>query len=224
MRTISVVVPCYNEEHGIRNVMTRVNKLRCINEVVVVDNNSKDNTGFIASSLGARVILEKIQGYGAAYKTGFLVARGDIIITSDGDGTYPIEEIPRILDILEKEKLDFISCKRFPLSDKKVMRKRNKFGNYILTMTTNILFGLKLADSQSGMWIFKKDCLKEIMPQSNGMSLSEELKIDVFSNRNLRSKEVWIPYQERIGESKLFTWKDGFTNLLFLFKKKLRII
>lgn len=221
MATVTMIVPCYNEEHGVRNVMERANKLNCLTEVLVVDNNSKDNTAKVASSLGARVILETLQGYGAAYKAGFIFAPDGIIITMDGDGTYPIEEITRILDLFEREKLDFISCSRFPLHNKKAMSKRNRFGNSVLTLVTNLLFGLNLSDSQSGMWVFKKDCLRYIFPSCNGMGLSEEIKINAFSNKRLKAKEVWIPYHERVGKSKLFTWRDGFSNLLFLFKKRL---
>lgn len=221
MSIVTMIVPCYNEEHGVKNVIERAKKLSCLDEIMVVDNNSQDNTAKVAASLGARVISETLQGYGAAYKAGFIFARDGIVITMDGDGTYPIEEVPRILDIFQKENLDFISCSRFPLHNKKAMRKRNQFGNFVLTLVTKLLFGLNLADSQSGMWVFKKDCLRYIFPVSNGMGLSEEIKINAFSNKRLKTKEVWIPYHERIGESKLFTWKDGIGNLLFLFRKRM---
>jgi len=90
--TISVVIPCYNEEDGVREVIGRMPK--AVDEVVVVDNNCTDRTAAVATSLGAKVVTEPTPGYGAAYKAGLKAATGDLVVTLDGDGTYPPEEIP----------------------------------------------------------------------------------------------------------------------------------
>ena len=84
---ISVVIPCYNEQDGIRHTIGMLPP--CVDEIVVVDNNSTDQTGEVAKSLGARVVFEGRKGYGAAYKAGLPAARGDVTVTLDGDGTYP---------------------------------------------------------------------------------------------------------------------------------------
>ena len=112
---LSVVIPCYNEERGVRGVLERMPAV--VDEVVVVDNNCTDRTAEVARSLGARVVEQRTPGYGAAYKAGLGSASGDVVITLDGDGTYPPEEIPRLVQVLLDRGLEFLSTCRFPLSD-----------------------------------------------------------------------------------------------------------
>src|SRR5438132_13105279 len=108
---VSVVIPCHNEEEGIRAGLAQIPAL--VDEVLVVDNASTDRTAAVARELGARVVYEGRKGYGRAYKTGFAAARGDVIVTMDGDGTYPPDSIPLLLYVLVEEKLDFISARRW---------------------------------------------------------------------------------------------------------------
>ncbi len=216
---ISLIIPCYNEEEGLDTVLKAVPN--SIDEIIVVDNNSTDNTSNIAKSLGAIVIPEKQKGYGFAYHTGFKNASGDIFVTLDGDGTYPVDEIEKNIEILLKENLDFISCCRFPLVNQEVMDPVSKFGNKVLTFVTEILFGFHLKDSQSGMWIFKKNSLSKLTLKSNGMALSEEIKIEAIK-RKLKFKEVHIAYYQRFGEKKIKKFQDGIINLIYLFQLKFR--
>ncbi len=110
---ISLVIPCYNEEGGIAKVIPTVPEF--IDEIIVVDNNSSDRTAEVAQSLGARVVSETRQGYGCAYKAGLPSAEGDIIVTMDGDGTYPAHAISYLLDTLFIDGLDFVSAARIPV-------------------------------------------------------------------------------------------------------------
>ena len=96
--TVSVVIPCYNEEDGIRVTLADMPAL--VDEVIVVDNNCTDRTAEVAAAMGAKVVVESKPGYGAAYKAGFGAATGDIIITMDGDATYPRGFIPVLLDVM----------------------------------------------------------------------------------------------------------------------------
>src|SRR4029077_8485130 len=89
---ISVVIPCYNEEDGIQAVLAQMPPI--VDEVIVIDNASTDRTAELARAAGAEVVFEGRKGYGRAYKTGFAHARGDILVTMDGDGTHPPESIP----------------------------------------------------------------------------------------------------------------------------------
>ena len=82
-------------------------------QVLVVDNGSTDRTGELAQQAGADVVFEGRRGYGRAYKTGFAYAKGDIIATADADMTYPVEDIPKMVHQLNKEKLDFITTNRY---------------------------------------------------------------------------------------------------------------
>ena len=218
--SVSVVIPCFNEEHGIAAVLKGMPDY--VDQVVVVDNNSTDETGRIAQELGAEVVFETKKGYGNAYQAGLPRATGDIVATADGDGTYPTHSIGPMIDFMLEEGYDFISASRFPLRNKDSMRFRNVLGNMILTWTTRILWLRWMANSQSGMWVFKRDLLKKIKPASPGMPFSEEIKLLVVDHPRLRLGEYHIDYHERIGETKLFAWKDGVENLLFLFKLRLR--
>lgn len=218
--TVSVVIPCFNEEHGIAAVLKGMPEY--VDQVVVVDNNSTDETGRIALEMGAEVVFETKKGYGNAYQAGLPRATGDIVATADGDGTYPTHSIGPIIDFLLEKGYDFVSASRFPLRNPDAMRSRNVLGNKILTWTARILWLRWFADSQSGMWVFKRDVLRRIGPKSAGMPFSEEIKLLVVDNKRLRLGEYHIDYHERIGETKLFAWKDGVENLIFLFKLRLR--
>lgn len=160
---ISVIIPCYNEEQSIGEVIKNIKKSipqNLLQEIIVVDNNSTDKSAEISKNNGAKIILEKKQGYGAALKTGFKEAQGEIIATLDADGQYPAELIPKITEYLLKNNLDFISCNRVPFS-KGSQSLTRKLGNYILTLAANLIFGINLKDSQSGMWIFKKSIFEK---------------------------------------------------------------
>jgi glycosyltransferase involved in cell wall biosynthesis len=218
--TVSVVIPCFNEEHGIAQVLTTMPDY--VDQVVVVDNNSTDETGRIAKQLGAQVIFETKKGYGNAYKAGFPQATCDIIATADGDGTYPTHAIGPIIDFMLEKKLDFVSASRFPLRNPKAMRFRNVLGNKILTYTTRLLWMRWIADSQSGMWVMRREVFRYVNPQSGGMPFSEEIKLEVIDGGRLRFGEYHVDYHERIGETKLFAWKDGVENLLYLFERRFR--
>ena len=221
-KTISLVIPCYNEEEGLRQLLPKIPDI--VDEVLIVNNASTDNTASVARELGARVVEEKKKGYGRAYKTGFKNATGDIIITMDGDGTYPPESITLLLYILFEEAVDFISARRW--RSKSLQRKSpvRIFGNIILSFTMAALYLCYVVDSQSGMWVFKKIILSDLKLTSDGMALSEEIKIEAFSNKNIKALEIPIYYGERIGSSKLNLWRDGILNLLFLFKKRLGFV
>lgn len=215
---ISVVTPCYNEEAGVAIILSDMPA--CVDEVIVVDNNSTDRTAEVARRLGARVVVETKQGYGAAYKTGFQHATGDIIVTMDGDGTYPRGFIPLLLDVLLDENLDFITCDRTGHKSRGTGTPLRVFGNWLLGVMQAALFWFYIKDSQSGMWVFRRDILPLLDLTSDGMALSEELKIEAFTRKELKCAEVPIYYRPRVGESKLNLWRDGFQNLAFLFRKK----
>jgi len=217
---VSVVIPTLNEGKSIGITIDQIPKDFANLEIVIVDGLSKDDTVEVARNKSARVVMETRKGYGRAYKSGFASARGDIIVTMDGDTTYPAEEIPALVKMLIDENLDFITCDRITKMEQGAMTATHKFGNWVLKVGTNMLFGMELKDSQSGMWVFRKSILDKVHPVSDGMPFSEELKIEAFKNKNLKCKEVSVPYRPRIGEVKLNTWGDGMKNLTFLMKKK----
>jgi glycosyltransferase involved in cell wall biosynthesis len=219
---ISLVMPCYNEENGVREVFRDLPGW--IDEIIVADNNSCDRTADVARELGAVVVSEKKQGYGAAYKTGLRRATGDIIVAMDGDGTYPRNFIPVLLDVLIEEQFDFITCDRTGHKDKPSNWLR-VFGNDVLNFFIWILFWCRLRDSQSGMWVFRRWVLQHLHLTSDTMAFSEEIKLEAMTKKGLiRTKELPIYYKERHGTSKLHIWRDGLANLLFLFRKRLGLL
>jgi len=182
-----------------------------------VDGPPTDRTVEISPEMGARAVMAKRKGYGRAYKTGFAEAKGEIIVTFDGDLTYPAEKVAELVDLLEEKELDFITCDRLSELDKKAMNRTHRLGNWILKTVSNILFGLHLKDSQSGMWVFKKEILGKFALESDGMPLSEEIKIKAFKHPDIKADEIPIEYRIREGEVKLNSWGDGWMNLKFIF-------
>jgi glycosyltransferase involved in cell wall biosynthesis len=216
---VSVIIPTLNEEDSIGETIDQIPKSKD-QEIMIVDGLSKDRTREIAASKGARIVEEKRKGYGRAYKTGFKEARGEIIATLDGDTTYPAELIPQLVKQLEDEGLDFLSCDRIKKAEKGAFTTTHAFGNWMLKVTMNILFGMRLNDSQTGMWVFRKKVLEHLTVTSDGMPMSEEIKIEAFRSKKVKAKEVSVPYRVRLGEKALNTWKDGVKNEIFLFKKR----
>ncbi|MCK4927281.1 MAG: glycosyltransferase family 2 protein [Candidatus Aenigmarchaeota archaeon] len=210
---IVAVIPTKDEEEGIRHVLRELKPI--VKEIIVVDSSS-DKTPEIAKKMGATVIAEERKGYGRAYKTGFsnIPKDADVIVTLDADGTYPVDVIPKLVKMLEDENLDFISCAR---QYSGVMSAKHKLGNFILTITSNILFFNRIADSQTGMWVFRPSVLDKIDVKSDGMPFSEEIKIRVI-RAGLKFREIPVSYGERIGEVKLDSFRDGFKNLFYLFR------
>jgi glycosyltransferase involved in cell wall biosynthesis len=218
---ISLVIPCYNEEDGLQVLLEDVPS--DIDEVLVVDNNSTDATAAIALSCGARVVYENNRGYGNAYKAGFTSASGDIIATMDADGMYPLESIRRLVKAITNDGCDFVTTRRIPDRRRSFSSLIRYLGDVVLNLTTKCLFGVSLKDSQSGMWVFRKDILPLLNVQSPGMAMSQELKIEAALHPDVRMAEIAVLYRdERIGTSKLSLWRDGFGNLAFLFRKRWR--
>lgn len=226
MSKISIIIPALNEEEGIEGVIRAIPKDELCSmgfdvQILVVDGDSRDKTRELATKAGAEVIIEPRRGYGRAYKTGFAHATGEIIVTADADLTYPVEDIPKFVKILEQENLDFITTNRFAYMDKDAMSLRNRIGNIVLNLATRLLFRLNLKDSQSGMWVFRKDLLNKAVLKANSMALSEELKIEAIYFLRCDWREFPIQYRVRVGKVKLRTWKDGLGNLFYLIKKRI---
>jgi len=217
-RRVTVVIPCLNEERGIEQVLGRMPAF--VDEVIVVDNDSTDRTAEVARAHGARVIREKVRGYGRAYKIGLLEAQGDIIVTLDGDHSYPVDAISYLLEVFLHSGVRFLSASRFPLKNKQAMSFKHRVGNKLLSLALSLLYFRWVRDSQSGMWVFERECLKEMRLVSDGMAFSEEIKIEAMRNRRIGFREIYIDYSNRMGEIKLKPWRDGFRNLVFLLQKR----
>jgi hypothetical protein len=215
---ITVVIPCLNEEQGIEQVLKRMPAF--VDEVIVVDNGSSDRTSEIARACGAQVIREDVRGYGRSYRRGFASATGDLIVTLDGDHSYPVDALSYLLEAFLHLDVDFLNASRFPVRDRAAMSFKNKLGNLVLSLAMSILYFRWVRDSQSGMWVFRRAILPEMNLESGGMAFSEEIKIEALKNRHVRFREISIQYSSRLGEVKLNPWRDGMYNLYFLIKKR----
>jgi glycosyltransferase involved in cell wall biosynthesis len=220
-RRITVVIPCLNEEVGIGKVLREVPPF--VDEIIVVDNGSTDRTAVVAREMGAHVISELHRGYGRAYKSGFSRATGDIIVTLDGDHSYPVDALSYLLEAFMHCGVGFLSASRFPVLNDAAMNSKHKFGNRVLSIAMSLLFFRWIHDSQSGMWVFRKDALSRMKLISDGMAFSEEIKIEAIKNKDIGFREIFISYSQRVGERKLMPWRDGLQNLIFLLRKRFGI-
>lgn len=223
-KKISAVIPCYNEEEGITELLK--DKPVFMDEVIVVDNNSNDRTSDAAAKYGARIVYLKKRGYGLAYQAGLPESSGDIVVMLDGDNSHSITDAEKLLIYMEKENCDFISGCRFPLENKGDMPIIKRMSNYFISWLAKVILRVNLADSQSGMCVFKRALLPEIMPQNRGMGFSQELKLNAWLNPRIKSCEMRIKYRKRVGRVKFRAIRDSLEVcrdlLIFIWRKRLR--
>lgn len=217
-QTITVIIPCLNEEQGIEQVLRLLPEF--VDQTIVVDNGSTDRTSDVARALGAHVIREEVRGYGRAYKRGFTAATGDIIVTLDGDHSYPADGISYLIEAFLHLDVDFLNASRFPVRDRHAMSFKHKFGNLVLSAAMSLLYFRWVRDSQSGMWVFRRSILSGMKLVSDSMAFSEEIKIEALKHPKIRFEEISILYSSRLGEIKLNPWRDGLNNLWFLLRKR----
>lgn len=228
-RTVSIIIPALNEELGIQKTISMIPikellKAGYKTEVIVVDNNSTDNTVMIAKNMQVKVLFEEKQGYGWAYMRGFSGAIGQIIVAADADCTYPLNQLPDLLRIYENKKLRFLTTNRFSSGyvHLDTMSLLSKVGNYILSGIFRIIYFVDINDSQSGMWIVNRKLLNRMKLRGRQMNFSQEIKIEAIHYLKTRWDEIDIKYSERLGSSKLSYIKNGIENFIFLFEKRLR--
>jgi hypothetical protein len=216
MTVLSVVIPAYNEEDGIAEIAERVLSVRenlkasgvADLELLVVDDGSADNTAGVAESInGVRLIRhEKNKGYGAALKTGFSKASGELIGFLDADGTYPPEYFPQLCE-KALNGTELVIGSRLSGAESKMPFTR-RVGNFFFANLLSILGRQKVSDSASGMRVFKREILERIYPLPDGLNLTPVMSTRAV-HEGIQMAEVPIPYDERVGRSKLSVVRDG---------------
>lgn len=216
MTVLSVVIPAYNEENGIAEIASRVLSVRPALqkvgverlELLVVDDGSKDRTAEVAQTIpGVSLIRHpKNKGYGAALKTGFSKASGDLIGFLDADGTYPPEYFPQLCQVA-LDGADLVIGSRMAGEDSKMPFTR-RVGNFFFANLLTLLSHQKVTDSASGMRVFKKEILGQIYPLPDGLNLTPVMSTRAV-HEGINVREVPIPYSERVGRSKLSVIRDG---------------
>jgi glycosyltransferase involved in cell wall biosynthesis len=215
--SLSVVIPALNEEHGIDAILQRILAQRDgladagIHEleVIVVDDGSKDGTADrIRTYADVRLIQHEVnRGYGAALKTGFNAANGDLLAFLDADGTYPPESFPELCRAVEQYDADLIIGSRM-LSGESEMPLVRRVGNTIFAALLSIVGSRKISDSASGMRVFRRESLPILYPLPDGLDFTPAMSTRAVYE-GLTMIEVPIPYKERVGRSKLNPLKDG---------------
>jgi glycosyltransferase involved in cell wall biosynthesis len=217
--TVSVVIPCLNEEANIERCVHRaieaMDAAGIRGEVVVADNASEDRSAELAAAAGARVVTETRRGYGSAYLAGFAAARGRYLVMADADLTYDLAEIPRFLEQLEAgaelvmgDRMDNIHPGAMPWLHRYV-------GNPVLTGVLNLFFRTGVSDAHCGMRALRRDVLPRLDLRTTGMEFASEMVIRA-SKEHLDIREFPIEYHPRGGESKLSSFRDGWRHLRFL--------
>jgi glycosyltransferase involved in cell wall biosynthesis len=217
--TVSVVIPCLNEEENIEKVVRLardvLDREGIDGEVVVADNASEDRSAELAAAAGAVVVQEPRRGYGSAYLAGFAAARGRYIVMADADLTYDLNEIPRFVQELEEgaelvmgDRMDNIHPGAMPWLHRYV-------GNPVLSGTLNFFFKTGVHDAHCGMRAVRRDVLPRLDLRTQGMEFASEMVIRA-SKEGLDIREFPIEYHPRGGESKLSSFRDGWRHLRFL--------
>ena len=207
---IAAIIPCYNEELTIKQVICDIQKYCPKCEIYVFDNNSSDNSYNIAKETGAIVNKVSYQGKGEVIRRAFADIDSDIYIMVDADMQYDLSEINNFINYFTENKLDMLNISR-EVVDETVHRKGHSFGNMMLTGFANFLFGKKFNDMLSGYRIFSKRFVKSFPANSRGFEIETELTIFALQMR-LPIDEVSAKYIKRPegSHSKLNTFKDGF--------------
>lgn len=222
-KKVAIIFPCRNESKIIADILPRVPKF--IDQKIVVDNRSTDDTTVVAKKKGATIYKEKRHikgiGYGYAIQTGIAKTKTSYIVLMDGDKTYPMSHIKKVISYMEKEEIDFVSCKRFPLASWKNMSLVRFFGCIMLTFATNLLFGTKFKDILSGMWVFRKNIVPYLDLTPGDWNMSISIKLSAALSYHLKFAEYHIPYHDRKqGSSKQVLLKTGLSHLVYLAQLK----
>lgn len=203
---LTVVMASMNESRSIVGMIEAIRKHTPADTEILLVDSSKDNTPELARNLGARVITQPPQGHGMALKKGLNEAQGDIVVTMDCDLTYPVEQIPEFMRLINEEQYELISGCRLTKALKKEMPLLNKLANFAFAFIVRLLYGIKTHDVTTGMFAMTKE-LAHVAWRGN-FSLPAEIIIR-SKLKGKKFKEVPIAYQLRVGESTLPKWRSG---------------
>jgi glycosyltransferase involved in cell wall biosynthesis len=221
---VTVCLPCRNEAASLDHVLAQIPAF--VDEIIVISNNSTDDTAAVARKLGAKAYEDNRTiggiGYGFAHMTGIANATGDIIVGADGDATYPVEKLDTIIDYLLEQKLDFISCNRYPLQDGTKIPFKLRCGVGMLNAEVRLLYGVKIQDILSGMWVFKKDIRDQLHLTMGDWNLSPQIKINAATNPSIAFREYSIAQHQRLGESHQHYFKTGMSHAWWILKNRFK--
>lgn len=226
-KKITVLIPCYNEAAGIAGVITsfqreKIQAMGYALDVLVIDNNSKDDTAAVAREAGARVIFEGKKGKGNAIRTGFynIPSDTDYVVMLDGDDTYRPEEVLRLIELLDSGfGTVAIGTRLGGKMAEDSMRTLNRFGNHFFTSLVRIFYQAPVTDVLTGYFAWKRDAVVRLRPHltSDGFAIEMEM-ITKMAKLGESIYSVPISYTARAGDSNLRPFHDGSRILVMLFK------
>ena len=213
--SVSVVIPVFNEEVTVGNVVTRtkntLERMGVSYEILVVDDGSLDRSADIAQQLEAHVLRKAHQGKGFALRYGFMRAKGEVVVTLDADGSHKPEEIPMVLRYLVEDRADFVIGSRFSISEdnKTKIPKINRAGNRLFNDLIWYLTGALTSDSQSGFRAIRSSLIKRMKLSCRGYEVESEMLVKALK-MGAKVAETPISFDQRtVGRSKLDPIKDG---------------
>ncbi len=227
MAKLTIIIPVYNEESTILEVVNSVKKAKIKNvvkEIIIVDDFSADRTRDALKSLNDKSIKilyhKKNMGKGAAIKTALQNSTGNIILIQDADLEYDPREYPRLLKPIMEKKAKVVYGSRLDVIKKnlKKMYKLHYIGNVLLTMVTNLLYGSKITDMETGYKVFTRDIVSGMKLKSKRFDFEPEITAKILK-RGYRIYEIPIGFKARkFHEGKKITWRDGLKALVYLVK------
>ncbi|MEM9951876.1 MAG: glycosyltransferase family 2 protein [Chloroflexota bacterium] len=214
--TVTVVIPCYNEEPTIRPVLANVENVRIADEIIIVDDGSTDGSREILQEIEAegrdkvRILYHTHnQGKGAALVTGFRAATSDVIIIQDADFEYDPREYPLLLRPIEEGRSHVVYGSRFLGGPRKAMNFWNMVANKGLTLATNILYNSILSDMETCYKVFRREVVADMKIDARGFEFEPEFTAKVLK-KGIRVYEVPISYNGREWhEGKKIQWTDA---------------
>lgn len=221
-KKVSIIIPAYNEEKTILNVLDEVKRLNINKEIIIVDDGSTDKTAKLLEKEKKIKFIRhgKNMGRGAAVRTGISVASGDIIYIQDADMEQFPSDIPKLVEPILNEKSDVVYGNR--LSNPVGMSFTHKIGNKIIAFVGMVLFRQRLTDIYTGSKCYRSEIIKSLDLESNGFEQEAELLAKLSENK-MRIKEVNINYKYRNDGISNMKMKDGlngiFTMLKYFFRK-----
>ena len=224
---LSIIIPCYNESSTILSLIDAVKQSPVTDrEIIIVDDGSKDGTRDILGEMSdpeVRVIFHKAnQGKGAALRTGFQEATGDICIVQDADLEYDPQEFPLVIQPILEGKADVVFGSRFQSGrPHRVVYFWHRIGNGVLTLMSNFFTDLNLSDMETCYKAFRREVIQSIRIRENRFGFEPEVTAKV-AKMNLRIYEVGISYYGRTyDEGKKIGWRDGFRAIYCILKYNL---